>query len=71
VPDETAVEHLVSAPTAAPAAGEAGAAAIAPPASTIAGRLVGLGLHVAAVPFVVPLYLTAAVSRRLGITGDR
>lgn len=31
----------------------------------MASRIVGFGLQVAAVPFVVPLYLTAAVSRRL------
>ncbi len=36
--------------------------------ATIAGRVLGFGLQVAAVPLVVPLYLTAAVSRRLGLT---
>ncbi len=41
------------------------------PSPNVAGRLVGLGLQVAAVPFMVPLFLTAAVSRRLGTTGGQ
>ncbi len=40
------------------------------PASGWTGRLVGFGLQIAAVPFMVPLYLTAAVSHRLGGTRD-
>ncbi len=31
------------------------------------GGVLGLGLHVAAVPLVVPLYVTAAISRKLGL----
>ncbi len=36
----------------------------------ITGGIIGLGLQVAAVPLVVPLFLTAAVARRLGITNE-
>ncbi|MGE5361028.1 MAG: hypothetical protein ACM3NQ_18575 [Bacteroidales bacterium] len=34
---------------------------------TISSGVIGLGLHVAAVPLVVPLYVTAAISRKLGL----
>lgn len=40
----------------------------APVAPSVTGGLVALGLQVAAVPFVVPLFLTAAISRHLGLT---
>ncbi len=40
-------------------------------APNVAGRLVGFGLQVVAVPFMVPLFLTAAVSRRLGTSGGQ
>jgi hypothetical protein len=65
----------VATPIAAPAeaAGRAEPPADTAPASTkgsgpgIASGLIGFGLHMAAVPFVVPLYVTAAISRRLGL----
>ncbi len=34
---------------------------------TISTGVIGLGLHVAAVPLVMPLYVTAAISRKLGL----
>ncbi len=37
---------------------------------SIAGRVLGFGLQMAAVPLVVPLFLTAAVSRRLGLVKE-
>ncbi len=47
---------------------------VSPPSNeTIAGAwtvstgVIGLGLHVAAVPLVMPLYVTAAISRKLGL----
>ncbi len=58
-------------PAAAPALATEAVAPPPSPSPTVTGRLVGLGLQVAAVPFVVPLFLTAAVSRRLGLTGPR
>ena len=62
---ETVTIETVLAPPAPVVVSEAGPA-VAPP--NVASRLVGLGQQVAAVPFMVPLYLTAAVSRRLGTT---
>ncbi len=61
-PAAVQVEAAVQ-PVAAPAAPPTPASA-----PGMAGRLVGFGLQVAAVPFVVPLFLTAAVSRHLGVT---
>ncbi len=63
----TIAEPVVAAPAPVPVSegGPAGAPA------NVAGRLVGFGLHVAALPFMVPLYLTAAVSRRLGTSTEQ
>jgi hypothetical protein len=63
----TVVEAVVAPP--APLAVTQARSAVASP--NVAARLVGLGLQVAAVPFMVPLYLTAAVSKRLGTTGGQ
>ncbi len=68
VPDAVGVVEPVVVAAVPPAAAEVSAPAAAP---TVTGRLVGLGLHVAAVPFVVPLYLTAVVSKRLGTGGGQ
>jgi hypothetical protein len=81
LPDPTVAAEVgpepdpVATPIAAPAeaAGRAEPPADTAPASTrgsgpgIASGLIGFGLHMAAVPFVVPLYVTAAISRRLGL----
>jgi hypothetical protein len=59
-------------PVAAALAVVAGAPAREEPVATPLARsasLIDLGLHVAAVPFVVPLYVTAAISRKLGLHG--
>jgi len=63
-PSPPTVVAAVAPPPVPAAQGEA--LPVASPRS-VAGRLVGFGLQVAAVPFLVPLYLTVAVSRRLGI----
>lgn len=56
---------------AAPPEPEVVVAPTSPPASdnawNVSTGVVGLGLQVAAVPLVVPLYVTAAISRKLGL----
>jgi hypothetical protein len=70
-PAPPAVLPPAAAECVAPEIVPAGSAAAPVAGRTLAGRLVGFSLHVAAVPFVVPLYLTAAVSRRLGFTSPQ